>query len=106
MRPTSPHPIFAALTLSAFLTGVQASEQDDLALALQHLHLIDQIAERSSASNTASARYSFDYPRLREDLTRVRRGIDAYLSPARAQPRDQYLIEGDYQIDGLREVTP
>jgi len=66
------------------------------ALARQ-LNLIDRLAEH--AANTAPqerARYHFDYARLRADLNRVRAGLQDYLVPQRAQPRDPVPLAGDY----------
>ncbi|MEG7168371.1 RAQPRD family integrative conjugative element protein, partial [Pseudomonas aeruginosa] len=39
----------------------------------------------------------FDHARLREDLQRVRAGIQDYLTPPRAQPRDSVELAGDYR---------
>ena len=50
----------------------------------------------------------FDYLRLREDLLRVRAGIEDYLTPRRAQPRDPLEFQGDYRLPSPpdAEATP
>ena len=61
------------------------------------LDLLDRLAEH--AAHTAPqerARYHFDYARLRADLNRVRAGLQDYLVPQRAQPRDPVPLAGDY----------
>ncbi|MBP3974390.1 RAQPRD family integrative conjugative element protein [Pseudoxanthomonas spadix] len=94
-----------ALALAIALAGASpASATDGLALeseqlaALAHqLDLIDRLAEH--AANTAPqsrARHHFDYARLRADLKRVRAGLQDYLVPQRAQPRDPVPLAGDY----------
>lgn len=95
-----------ALALTIALAGASpasaadglASERDQLAALARQLDLIDRLAEH--AAHTASqqrARYHFDHARLREDLQRVRAGIQDYLTPPRAQPRDPVELSGDYR---------
>ena len=74
-----------------------APEREQLAALARQLDLIDRLAEH--AANTAPqerARYHFDYARLRADLKRVRAGLQDYLVPQRAQPRDPVPLAGDY----------
>ena len=74
-----------------------ASERERLAALARQFNLIDRLAEH--AANTAPqerARYHFDYVRLRADLQRVRAGLQDYLVPRRAQPRDPVPLAGDY----------
>ena len=75
-----------------------AIEREQLAALARQLNLIDRLAEH--AANTAPqerARYHLDHARLREDLQRVRAGIQDYLTPPRAQPRDPVELSGDYR---------
>lgn len=72
-------------------------EREQLAALTRQLDLIDRLAEH--AAHTAPqerARYHFDYARLRADLKRVRAGLQDYLAPQRAQPRDPVPLAGDY----------
>ena len=74
-----------------------ASERERLAALARQFNLIDRLAEH--AANTAPqerARYHFDYVRLHADLQRVRAGLQDYLVPRRAQPRDPVPLAGDY----------
>lgn len=73
-------------------------EREQLAALVRQLDLMDRLAEH--AAHTAPqqrARYHFDHARLREDLQRVRAGIQDYLTPPRAQPRDPVELSGDYR---------
>lgn len=94
-----------ALALTIALAGASpasaadglAMEREQLAALARQLDLIDRLAEH--AAHTAPqerARYHFDYARLRADLKRVRAGLQDYLVPQRAQPRDPVPLAGDY----------
>ncbi|HBN9505210.1 RAQPRD family integrative conjugative element protein [Pseudomonas aeruginosa] len=91
-----------AVSFSALQPAVAADslalEREQLAALARQLDLIDRLAEH--AANTAPqerARYHFDHARLRDDLQRVRAGIQDYLTPPRAQPRDPVELSGDYR---------
>ncbi len=87
---------FSALQPAVAADGL-ASEREQLAALARQLKLIDRLAEH--AANTAPqerARYHFDYARLHADLQRVRAGLQDYLVPQRAQPRDPVPLAGDY----------
>ena len=74
-----------------------APEREQLAALTRQFDLFDRLAEH--AANTAPqerARYHFDYTRLRADLKRVRAGLQDYLVPQRAQPRDPVPLAGNY----------
>jgi len=93
-----------ALALTIALAGASpasagdaTAEHEQMAALARQLDLIDRLAEH--AGNTAPqarARYHFDYARLRADLKRVRAGLQDYLVPQRAQPRDPVPLAGDY----------
>ena len=87
---------FSALQPAVAADGV-AMEREQLTALARQLDLIDRLAEH--AANTAPqerARYHFDYVRLHADLQRVRAGLQDYLVPQRAQPRDPVPLAGDY----------
>lgn len=73
-------------------------EHAQLAAALRHLDMIERLVDsNASLSHPEGARYHFDYDRLHADIRRMRSGIQDYLSPSRAQPRDPARLLGDYQ---------
>lgn len=78
-----------------------ASERADLAVIVRELDLIDRLAVNAEAAAPDKSRYHFDYPRFHADITRVRAGIQDYLNPPRAQPRDPAALRGAY-----RQETP
>ena len=74
-----------------------AAEREMLAAVTRQLELLDRLAERGATTAPQErARYHFDYARLRADLKRVRAGLQDYLVPQRAQPRDPVPLAGDY----------
>ena len=93
-----------ALALTIALAGTSpasagdaTAEHEQLAALARQLDLIDRLAEH--AAHTAPqerTRYHFDYARLRADLMRVRAGLQDYLVPERAQPRDPVPLAGNY----------
>ncbi|WDU64016.1 RAQPRD family integrative conjugative element protein [Pseudomonas poae] len=81
--------------------AASAHEQEQLGLVQKQLDIIERLATRAKAASTAEPndRYRFDYPRLTEDIQRIRQGVQGYLFPSRAQPRDPAELVGDYRID-------
>jgi RAQPRD family integrative conjugative element protein len=91
-------PLFAISGLSPALAD-EAPEHERLAALVRQLDLIDHLAERAArAASPGRARYRFDYHRLHDDIARVRAGVQDYLTPLRAQPRDPSPLIGHYKI--------
>ncbi|CAI1232724.1 integrative conjugative element protein, RAQPRD family [Serratia ficaria] len=100
----------AALLLAGLWTALPAVAADDsnekehLAAVVRQLDLLERLAKRSAATASQErARYHFDYTRLTADLQRMRAGINDYLTPQRAQPRDPAALQGDYRQDSEQE---
>ncbi|WP_332846581.1 integrative conjugative element protein, RAQPRD family [Pseudomonas lactucae] len=76
-------------------------EQVQLSLIQRQLETIERLATRAGVVSTVEAddRYRFDYSRLSQDIQRIRQGVQGYLSPSRAQPRDPTELVGDYRLD-------
>jgi RAQPRD family integrative conjugative element protein len=47
-------------------------------------------------------RFFFDYQRLAGDIARIRHGLEDYLTPSRAQPRDTVELSGQYTKQGRK----
>lgn len=74
------------------------TEEARLASLLRQLDTIERLAQQSAEQpSTQGNRYHFDYARLHTDITRIRTGIQDYLSPTRAQPRDPQALNGQYR---------
>ncbi|MCU1785176.1 RAQPRD family integrative conjugative element protein [Pseudomonas sp. 13B_2.1_Bac1] len=101
-----PTTVFRCLLLSLAIVhgssyAASAHEQDQLSLIQRQLVTIERLATRAEAASTAESveRYRFDYPRLTQDIQRIRHGVQGYLSPSRAQPRDPSELVDDYLLD-------
>ncbi|RUS67751.1 hypothetical protein CUZ56_00228 [Saezia sanguinis] len=95
------------LAIAVLFTGVLSAqvhaqptgfdEHAQLAIFVRQLDTLERIAAESQMlSQHQKSRYHFDYPRLHEDMQRIRNGIRDYLTPQRAQPRDPVEITGQY----------
>ena len=99
------HVLAIALVLLAPIAGVSppASAADtlesaDLAALLRQLDMAERLAlHAETISPNSASRYHFDYARLHADIARIRSGIEDYLSPRRAQPRDPDALSGEYR---------
>lgn len=83
-------------------------EREQLAALARQLDLTDRLAEHAAATAPQErARYHFDYIQLRCDLARIRTGLQDYLVPQRAQPRDAVPLIGDYvRRDASEALSP
>jgi RAQPRD family integrative conjugative element protein len=89
------------MTLHSGGYAASAHEQEQLSLILQQLDTIEGLATQTAETSTSESgdRYRFDYLRLIQDIRRIRHGVQGYLSPSRAQPRDLAELVGDYRLD-------
>ena len=102
--PTVLCRICCLLVLISFNSGSYAAsayEQEQLSLVQHQLDTIEHVSTRAETAITVEPgeRYRFDYPRLIRDIQRIRLGVQDYLSPSRAQPRDPSELVGDYRLD-------
>jgi RAQPRD family integrative conjugative element protein len=81
--------------------AASSDEQDQLSLVQQQLDTLERLATQAEAASTSEPdeRYRFDYPKLIQDIQRIHYGVQNYLSPSRAQPRDPIELVGDYRLD-------
>ncbi|SFN78831.1 RAQPRD family integrative conjugative element protein [Xenorhabdus japonica] len=98
------------LSRSACLLGLtvlcmslaHAAEKDELASAKRLIEQVQIALERASIAENQSdtakrPRYDFDYSRIKADLNTIKAGIDYYLTPSRAQPRESGTLSGHYR---------
>lgn len=94
---------FFILTIALFSTTVTLAapltEREELTLSLSQLSQIEASLNRAQQSvrTGINERYYFDYPRIHSDITTLRSGIEHYLTPTRAQPRDTATLVGQYR---------
>jgi len=83
-------PALLAMALPTAVLAETGLQRQELAAALRQLDGLERLIRHSEANTPIAAgeSYYFDYPRLLADLVQVRAGVQAYLTPSRAQPRD------------------
>ncbi|WP_285412616.1 RAQPRD family integrative conjugative element protein [Pseudomonas sp. lyk4-40-TSB-59a] len=75
-----------------------AEENVRLSTLIRELNAIERIATAGdTVLDLNTSRYHFNYTRLRADIHRVRSGIQQYLSPQRASPRDEVALHANYR---------
>jgi len=91
--------VLLAMMLSPAAQAEAAHQRQELAAALRQLDGLERLVRHSEANTLviSGERYHFDYPRLLADLAQVRTGIQTWLAPSRAQPRDLAELSGDYR---------
>ncbi len=83
-----------------------SQEREQLAAVIRQIELTSRLAQQSATTAPRTrARYHFDYRRLNADLIRIRSGINDYLAPPRAQPRDPSSLSGDYRKEASPETA-
>ena len=102
--PLACHIALAGFTLPiAHASAASASEQSNLAIMIRQLNTLEDTAQRSAQlTDEPGKRYYFDYPRLTRDIERIRLGLENYLTPSRAQPRDPVELSGSYSTEGRK----
>lgn len=107
MRRNRRVPGITGLVLLTFLASAaaQASEKDELASVQRQLDQVQASLERArvaaaQADPADRGRFFFDYRQATSDLNTIRSGIDRYLEPSRAQPRDPSYVAGNYRRSG------
>lgn len=76
-----------------------AGEKDELALVMKQLDQLQASLERArvvSVQDGQRGRFYFDYLRATQDISTMRRGIEFYLEPSRAQPAAS-SVSGQYR---------
>ncbi len=106
MRPTGPN---ALRHTSILLAGIVAAiiplhlgradaegERDALARVIHELQALELLLRRGEAQANPDARVRFRYDWLRQDLQRMRLGIQEHIDAPRAEPRSFPPLRGEY----------
>jgi|TARA_A100000171_G_scaffold33490_1_gene31908 RAQPRD family integrative conjugative element protein len=90
-----------ALLALTFIAPCSLADADGeramLARLLHEIVLLEPLVARSEAEVDPDARIHFQYDWLRQDLERVRAGIQAHLDAPRNEPRPVPPLRGDYR---------
>lgn len=87
---TSGKKVLFAVSMSMMTLTVQASEKAQLAQAIKQLEAAQLSLNRAEAVAQTSEknREYFDYQAARRDINAIKSGINQYINPKRAIPRD------------------
>lgn len=96
--------VSSGFSFAATALAIGASEQANIEVMIRQLNALEDSARRSATiTSEPGQRYYFDYERLAGDIQRVRQGLQEYLTPSRAQPRDPAELAGKYTLTGGRK---
>ena len=74
-----------------------AAERESLARIVLELHAIAPLIKQAESQTQEDARVRFRYDWLRQDLKRIREGIQAHIDAPLAEPRAFPPLRGDYR---------
>ena len=107
MRNAGPNPLrHVSILLAGALAAViplhlaradAEGEREQLARLIHELHAVEPLLRAAEAQADPDARVRFRYDWLRQDLERVRSGVQEHLHAPRAEPRSFRPLRGDYR---------
>jgi RAQPRD family integrative conjugative element protein len=74
-----------------------AGEREQLARVIHELQALEPLLRAAQSQANPDARVRFRYDWLRQDLQRMRLGIQEHINAPRAQPRSFPPLRGDYR---------
>ncbi len=95
------HVLIAGLLSTALLTQFVFADSDGeraaLARITHELQAIESLITEAASQANPDARIQFKYDWLRQDLDRIRFGIQAHIDTPRSEPRTFPPLRGDYR---------
>ena len=89
--------ILVALAPLQFARADAAGEREQLARVIHELQALEPLLRAAQSQSNPDARVRFRYDWLRQDLQRMRLGIQEHINAPRAQPRSFPPLRGDYR---------
>ena len=80
-----------------FVIADASGEQAALARIHHELQAIEPLIAEAASQANPDARIQFQYDWLRQDLDRIRQGIQAHIDAPRSEPRTFPPLRGDYR---------
>ena len=100
-QPMRPHRLAASLLCLMLpcqpATADADSERAALARITHEIETLEPLIHEAESQSVPDARVRFRYDWLRQDLARIRLGIQEHLDAPRAQPRSFPPLRGDYR---------
>ena len=89
--------ILAAVVPLHLVRADAAGERESLARVIHELQAIEPLLRAAQSQANPDARVRFRYDWLRQDLQRLRLGLQEHINAPRAQPRSFPPLRGDYR---------
>ena len=89
--------LLAAVLPVQFAFADAGGERAALARIIHELEAIDPLITEAASQANPDARVRFQYEWLRQDLDRIRLGIQEHIDAPRSQPRTFAPLRGDYR---------
>ena len=89
--------LLAAASLLQFVAADADGERAALVRIDHELQAIEPLITEAASQANPDARIRFQYDWLRQDLDRIRRGIDEHVHAPRSEPRTFPPLRGDYR---------
>jgi RAQPRD family integrative conjugative element protein len=99
-RPMGIIQVSAVAIIAAALTPAFAdadAEREALARVVHELETLEPLIRTAQSQANPDARVRFRYDWLRQDLARVRLGVQEHIDAPRAEPRSFPPLRGDYR---------
>jgi len=88
---------FGTLLITTSLFADADAERESLAHLIHELDALEPLLRAAEAQADHDARIRFQYAWLRQDIARIRLGIEEHLNAPQAEPRRFPPITGDYR---------
>ena len=85
------------LALPSVLSADAAEEREGLARIIQELQILEALIDKAETQRDRDARIRFRYDWLRQDIARIKLGLQTHLESPRAEPRIFPPLRGDYR---------
>jgi RAQPRD family integrative conjugative element protein len=92
-----PAGIFVAIVPPHVVRADAPGEHEQLARVIHELQALEPLLRAAQSQANPDARVRFRYDWLRQDLQRMRLGIQEHINAPRAQPRSFPPLRGDYR---------
>ena len=92
-----PNLLLCLALMPGLLHADAESEHEALARLAHELTALEPLIREAEAQADHDTRIRFQYDWLRQDLARVRMGIQEHLNAPRAEPRKVEPLRGDYR---------
>jgi RAQPRD family integrative conjugative element protein len=101
-KPYLRHPRTLALFVGLLLLGNIAladpdAEREALARLIHEIEALEPLIATAESQATPEARIRFRYDWLRQDLKRIRAGVQEHIDAPRNEPRKVPPLRGDYR---------